>query len=171
MTTVAIYFLRDPRTSRIRYVGQTIRGNHRAVEDRRKAHLVQSRRGDLPKDRWIRALINVGREPKIEEVEIVPYAEANRRECYWMFALIKKGERLLNIHRPPSTGCDTRKRDALRAMLLPRPPTAPRRTRAQIAIDDAAGRTLSRLLKVRMRAERELPAVPRAKVLRARAGR
>lgn len=61
-----IYALIDPRDGAIRYVGKT----HRSARRRLQRHLAPSYlRGETHKERWIRVLLAIGLEPRIETME------------------------------------------------------------------------------------------------------
>jgi hypothetical protein len=56
-----VYLLVDPRDGEIRYVGCTT-----APQRRFRAHVAGARYGTMPKDAWIRELVELGEEPLIE---------------------------------------------------------------------------------------------------------
>jgi hypothetical protein len=61
-----VYGLLDPRTGSLRYVGKT----HRTAHRRLRRHLAECYlRGDSHKERWLRALLRLGLEPSIIEIE------------------------------------------------------------------------------------------------------
>lgn len=85
-----IYCLIDPRDSRIRYVGQTVR----PLVVRLKGHI---RDGiSRPKVEWIKELLALGLRPIIIPIEMTAINDLNNRELYWINKLIQSGAKLTN---------------------------------------------------------------------------
>lgn len=92
--TTYIYCLLDPRFGRIRYVGKTVDPSHRL-----RAHIGSAKRGEYRHhtSNWIRSLLDVGEEPKMEILERVPEGRDWRGlERLWIETLTQKGEYLTN---------------------------------------------------------------------------
>jgi len=91
---VAIYVLCDPRTERVRYVGQTVNPTSRLI-----AH-----RGDSLKEMgftsaqncWMRELHDAGLRPTMHILETVPVSDAAAREQYHIRAHRAAGCELVN---------------------------------------------------------------------------
>lgn len=90
-----IYFLRDPRDMRVRYVGETRRPGKRY-----RCHL--SSTAKIPVSQWVRELKAEGIEPIMEVVEMVQASEIER-EYHWMVTLSEHGADLLNVDRAKPT--------------------------------------------------------------------
>ncbi len=74
-----IYVLIDPRTSEIRYVGQTTR----SLSDRLRGHVRCA--GDANhREVWITKLQRMNLKPRIELVQEIPDQFADEVECYWI---------------------------------------------------------------------------------------
>lgn len=91
---IKIYTLIDPRTNKIRYIGQT----KQKLKDRLNGHLTDSRlfRYNFPKCEWIQELENEDLLPLIVEIECVKNKDADEREKYWINKY-RKTEDLLNL--------------------------------------------------------------------------
>lgn len=89
----SIYGLFDPETGECRYVGKT----SRTIEKRLLQHLQDARRrpGEIPRFRWINALLAKGSRPQIRllESDCGDWREAERR---WIADMKATGDRLLN---------------------------------------------------------------------------
>lgn len=93
-TTTAIYILRDPSTSEVRYVGKT----EQPLNKRLGQHISASKKGSPYSARWIRSLVVEGLIPVIEAVEVVDvggdWVEAEQR---WIRHYWENGARLTNL--------------------------------------------------------------------------
>lgn len=89
-----IYTLVDPRTNKIRYVGQTKQN----LKTRLNGHITDGRtfKYNIPKCEWISELENEGLLPLIVEIECVKNKDANEREKYWI-SKYRETEDLLNL--------------------------------------------------------------------------
>lgn len=90
LKTAFIYFLRDPRTGKIRYVGWTY-----DTKRRFRMHLRDSLKNrHTHKEYWICSLLQDGFKPILQIVEeVVNYLE---REIYWISKLRSDGHDLVN---------------------------------------------------------------------------
>lgn len=82
---VAIYLLRDPRDSTVRYVGVT----SQTLDQRLRAHISDAKydvkRGkDTYRSRWIRSVLDQFLRPSIELIEKVPEEVWAEREVHWI---------------------------------------------------------------------------------------
>lgn len=82
---VRIYGLEDPCSGEIRYVGKT----QQRLSMRLADHLMDAERsGSVSKKRqWLRQLIAFGLKPRIFQLEIVDYEDANDAERFWAVML------------------------------------------------------------------------------------
>jgi hypothetical protein len=91
--TTMIYVLIDPRTSRGRYVGKTIR----PMANRLYIHVRDAKRGDMSyRGKWIRSLLSSGMKPKMYLLETAGDNWAER-ERFWIKLLrSKNGSQVVN---------------------------------------------------------------------------
>lgn len=95
-----IYGLCDPRTQELRYVGQTCMGMKRPTDHSRPWHLAGKTSHTA---NWIKSLLAAGMMPEIEILEVVPEAELNEAEEFWIAYFRYIGARLTN-HMPGGNG-------------------------------------------------------------------
>ena len=86
----AIYFLRDPETQAIRYVGYS-----RDPKSRLRTHLSQSGGRSTHKECWIHSLLSKGLKPELEVIEWVE--DYQQREIWWIAKLRSEGVDLTNL--------------------------------------------------------------------------
>lgn len=86
-----IYVLLDPRDGSNKYVGMTKNPNRRLRE-----HISDSKRENTKKGNWIRKLISLGLEPKLQILEETNVSNCERLESYHIKQLIMNGNNLLN---------------------------------------------------------------------------
>ena len=91
-----IYWLRDPRTREIRYIGRTARPVSRW-------HMHQHGTCNQHLWRWILALADAGQTPLFQIIERLPCTKAAWREAEWITWALPC-YRLLNVHRPNGKG-------------------------------------------------------------------
>lgn len=84
-----IYFLRDPETSEVRYVGQTF-----SPEVRKKVHLA-GKQGSSKNKQWVNDLSAKGKQPIFEIVEKCDPSEVDEKEILYIKKY--KTESLLNV--------------------------------------------------------------------------
>lgn len=92
---VSIYALAEGPSDPPRYVGKTMNWlNHRY-----RAHLSEARRGkNRPVNRWIRKLLQSGKEPALIWLENVkPNQDWQERESHWISKFREEGADLLNL--------------------------------------------------------------------------
>lgn len=87
----SIYVLRDPRDSRVRYVGCAI-----DTAKRLKGHWTQSTTGDSDAARWVRELRTVNLRPLLEVVAVVNAEHWESEERRWVAHFREDGCDLLN---------------------------------------------------------------------------
>lgn len=89
-----VYVLVDPRTSRIRYVGKTVKN----IQARLCQHISYARncKNNSHRDRWIRSLLGNELRPIAKEVEICG-VEWPQRERFWIAYFRSKYDDLTNI--------------------------------------------------------------------------
>ena len=87
--TTYIYALRDPRTNKTRYIGQSINPELRFYQ-----HLVDIQNNC--KGKWISELIGLNLKPNLEVLETVDDNEANEVEKHYIAKYIKAGCDLTN---------------------------------------------------------------------------
>lgn len=83
-----IYYIEDPITNEIRYVGQTIKTLHQRL----KGHIYEARRSKkyninkTYKNNWLNDLISKGYENKIKLtlIEECQFSEMDKREIFWI---------------------------------------------------------------------------------------
>lgn len=101
-----IYALRDPRNNEVRYVGQT-----KYEKKRYKQHIQGFDEDNIPKQRWIDELKELGLLPIYEVQESgVAWSSRFEREAYWINHYLDLGHRLTN--QPKSKGPQQRQREA-----------------------------------------------------------
>lgn len=90
-----VYALIDPRTDRIRYVGQTVRSARRRL----RRHLSPCYlRGNTRKERWLRDLLACGLEPRIDVLQVCATPAAlDVAERQHIRRLRQAGEDLTNL--------------------------------------------------------------------------
>jgi hypothetical protein len=88
---VYIYALRDPRTDEIRYVGKTI-----DMDWRLRCHKM-CRAANKHLNSWIKILLNLGLEPKMEIIKETTPEEWAKDELLWIKEMKAKGCDLINI--------------------------------------------------------------------------
>lgn len=64
---VNIYYLKDPQTLEVRYVGKTIC----SLYQRLSQHKNEAKNGKTHNNRWVKSLIELGQSPIIELIEQV----------------------------------------------------------------------------------------------------
>lgn len=91
--TIYIYVLVDPRTNKIRYIGQTKRPQARLTQ-----HNSSTKTGvDFsPRVVWIQRLHTLNLSPLMDIIEITTNDLADEREQFWIRYLHGKGYKLLN---------------------------------------------------------------------------
>lgn len=89
-----IYALIDPRTDKVRYVGQTTR----LLEERLKGHYadMRSSSGNGRKNKWIKELLDNDIEPKLKHLETVDIHQSHLHEDEWIKYFCNKGCDLFN---------------------------------------------------------------------------
>lgn len=92
LADVSIYALRDPRTNEIRYVGQS-----RRPDNRMKAH--RRDKDGSARAQWVSELKGEGLEPQCEIVSVVPAAEADWSEQWFIDGFRGDGHQLLNVRQ------------------------------------------------------------------------
>jgi len=91
--TYKIYFLIDPVTAKIRYVGQT----SLTLDRRLYYHMYRSNEKSY-KNSWIKSLVAINEAPLIECIETLDnLEECNNREIYWIDILKRNGIKLTNL--------------------------------------------------------------------------
>jgi len=108
---IVIYGLTDPRSTCVRYIGQT-----RDPFERYAGHCRHQPYSRDPRVRWIRELRQNGLKPGLIELEVVPESDAAAVEHFWISSLRSAGASLFNI----SDGQDTVWTPASRAKLSAR---------------------------------------------------
>jgi hypothetical protein len=101
---VKIYALVDPVTDLPHYVGRTVV----PLSKRLGYHMSETAcmlRGTTPaklprKDKWIYALRQSGKKPRIHLLSLTTQARAAEREGYWMIRLRREGHVLHNVFTP-----------------------------------------------------------------------
>jgi group I intron endonuclease len=91
MQTTFIYTLLDPVTNQIRYIGKA-----NNLDQRYKAHLNKTRKHQIHKRNWINSLKKQGLKPIIEILDVVPIAEWQFWETYWISQFKSWGFDLIN---------------------------------------------------------------------------
>lgn len=90
--TVSIYALGDPRSGSIKYVGKSFDPYVRWLQ-----HMEPSHSNDgTPKSIWVNALLALGLEPDLIELETVPESQWGEAERRWVTKLRAEGHNLLN---------------------------------------------------------------------------
>lgn len=89
-----IYALTDPRDSKVRYIGKTVK----TAQRRLRRHLSSDgTSGNSYRARWLRVLVGLGLEPRIEVIERCDsIAELDRQEIFHIGRLRADGEQLTN---------------------------------------------------------------------------
>jgi hypothetical protein len=101
-----IYALVDPRTKEVRYVGQS-----KYQETRYKQHIHSFDADNIPKQRWIDELKELGLLPVYQVLEAgVIWSSRFKREAYWINYYLDLGHNLTN--QPRSKSSQTREREA-----------------------------------------------------------
>lgn len=94
----SIYALIDPRSKRVKYVGQTVS----PVPVRVKQHVALARRGgSTRKNEWLRELDLLDLAPEVEVLEVGTWAQedCNDREAYWIACFRSFfDDELTNVH-------------------------------------------------------------------------
>jgi hypothetical protein len=91
---VIIYYLSDPDTGEIFYVGKT--ENH--LNQRLNGHISKARKHpEFALSSRIISIMQRGKRPNIEAIEIVNQGEWESAETFWITNMREKGHRLLNI--------------------------------------------------------------------------
>jgi len=93
---VNIYFISDPFTNDIFYVGKT----ELTLNQRLNGHISTARK--LPGKRLSKRIIEIiqkGKRPVIEILEVVDYEDWQESEIFWIKKFEEIGHPLLNIHR------------------------------------------------------------------------
>jgi hypothetical protein len=94
-----IYVLIDPRTSEVRYVGQTVN-----PPERLRLH-IKDCRSNTKKNAWIRSVLRSNHKPLLLVVDCVR-GEAHEREAFWLDHYRKRGAQLTNL--ADAGGCGPR---------------------------------------------------------------
>ncbi len=92
MTKVYIYYLSDPETNEIRYIGQTVK----LLKYRLSSHIYDSKRIRNHRTNWIRSIVNKGLKPNIVLIEEVNKSSYIEREKYWIEYYKNLGFNLVN---------------------------------------------------------------------------
>jgi hypothetical protein len=87
-----LYVLIDPRTKEICYVGVTI-----DPKARLKNHLRNSSKDHSPKAEWIREILALGKEPRMQVFQTVPRKFIDRAEEFWIAHFRERGCPLVNV--------------------------------------------------------------------------
>src|SRR4030066_859245 len=91
-----IYYLADPDTSIIFYVGKT----ESSISNRLNNHICKARKHpEQALSNKIFEILGRGRRPKIEVIEIVDQHNWQKAEMFWIDQFRNQGKILLNIHR------------------------------------------------------------------------
>lgn len=90
---IVIYKLIDPRTSTVMYVGKT----SLSLKNRLHSHIHVAKKGNTPKDIWIRDLLLIDKTPLIEILEVVTIETWQQKEQYWIEQFKYTNSSLLNI--------------------------------------------------------------------------
>lgn len=98
-----IYILVDPKTNKVRYVGQTTK----KLEQRLSSHINKARNTPnrtTHKNTWIKSLIKEDLKPIIKLIEIVSEDEWKEKEKYYIKKYKELGEDLLNLSEGGDSG-------------------------------------------------------------------
>lgn len=90
MVKVSIYALSDPRSLRVRYIGQSIDPRQRLI-----GHLSAPKSDWTPKTRWLRKLAALGLKPILTVIDEVEASMADEAEVRWIAAFKAVG--ILNL--------------------------------------------------------------------------
>jgi hypothetical protein len=148
-----VYALIDPRTERIRYVGQTMRSARRRL----RRHLAPCYlTGTTRKEKWLRELVALGLEPRIEVLQACTTAAAmDVAERHHIASLRAAGEDLTNLARGGADGgCPhtPESREKIRRALLGKPKSEEHRRRSGLA---SRGRRASDATRALLSAQRK----------------
>lgn len=92
MSKVKIYTLSDPITLEVRYVGKTVQG----LEKRLNQHLLDSKKFKNLNSNWLKSLKRKSLKPIIEELDEVDESKWIEAEIYWIAQLKAWGFNLNN---------------------------------------------------------------------------
>ena len=87
-----IYTLSDPDTKEIRYVGKTVK----SLKARLTNHIYTSKKIKNHRCNWIKSIINKGKKPEIDIIDVCPWYESQDLETYWIAQFKAWGFRLVN---------------------------------------------------------------------------
>lgn len=95
-----VYGLKDPRNSRVRYVGISPEPERRLGQ-----HIYDSKRhNSSPKDKWIVELVSLGLRPQLDELETVTIPDWPSREQFWINHYRAQNIDLTNVPRCDGSG-------------------------------------------------------------------
>jgi len=98
-----IYILIDPKTNKVRYVGQTTK----KLQQRLSAHINKARNTPnktTHKNTWIKSLIKENLKPIIQLIDIVSDDEWKEKEKYYIKKYRESGDELLNLSEGGDSG-------------------------------------------------------------------
>lgn len=91
-----VYVLLDPDTKEVHYVGQTSRPKRRFIE-----HTTECWTKTAPSCLWIRSLLEKGKQPIQQIIQVVPYRFAYKYEEYWIQYYKEQATQLKNVLAAP----------------------------------------------------------------------
>lgn len=80
MADTVIYCIKHPDDNTVWYVGKT----HVGIEQRFYEHMFEARSGESAKCKWIRSLVEQGKQPIIEVIETCEHEKWPEREQFWI---------------------------------------------------------------------------------------
>ena len=83
---VKIYVLKNPETGSTHYVGRTLNEKTRY---RQHIYLARKSKHKNRKNAWIMSILNIGKKPILEIIDVVKQEDAIEREMYWISELRK----------------------------------------------------------------------------------
>lgn len=94
---VEIYALIDPRTSEVRYIGQS-----KNAQARRTQHYTSPMAAGNAKMAWLAEMADAGHTARTRVLERVPDAAADAAEQRWITHYLEAGAALLNVRDMPA---------------------------------------------------------------------
>lgn len=83
---VKIYVLKNPETGSVHYVGRTLNEKTRY---RQHIYLARKSKHKNRKNAWIMSILNIGKKPILEIIDVIKQEDAIEREMYWISELRK----------------------------------------------------------------------------------